>query len=391
MKELAQHIETLLLENDCVIIPNFGGFIAHYTPAKIDLETGQFLPPSRTIGFNPQLTINDGLLAQSYMLLHDANFPQASRMIEKEIKELSSQLHEVGKVLIHNIGELRYTMEGKYSFAPQSAKLNTTSLYGLESFNMKPLSMIRAEKIVTATIPRKTAEKNKEKEITLKPSTTIHHPGIGKSIARYAAVAAAAILFFFVLSKPIENNYSVIGNQANLFSADLFDSHANRSVTKSPILLPSSTAQNKKTSTALPKTSQPIVVKEVVVAKTEEAKPIATASTIVAEASLPKNNEISSTATVTAKNIVAAPAAAKPAAEIKKRFHVVVGSTTEKSKAETLLSKLKSQNHNDATIISNGERLRICINSYATREEAQKEVNTLRGGTTYNDAWLFVK
>ena len=28
MIELAQHIETLLLENDCVIVPGFGGFVA---------------------------------------------------------------------------------------------------------------------------------------------------------------------------------------------------------------------------------------------------------------------------------------------------------------------------------------------------------------------------
>ena len=33
MIELAQHIETLLLENDCVIVPGFGGFVAHYSPA----------------------------------------------------------------------------------------------------------------------------------------------------------------------------------------------------------------------------------------------------------------------------------------------------------------------------------------------------------------------
>ena len=33
MIELAQHIEALLLENDCVIVPGFGGFVAHYAPA----------------------------------------------------------------------------------------------------------------------------------------------------------------------------------------------------------------------------------------------------------------------------------------------------------------------------------------------------------------------
>ena len=57
MIELAQHIEALLLENDCVIVPGFGGFVAHYAPATHVKEENLFLPPTRTIGFNPQLKL----------------------------------------------------------------------------------------------------------------------------------------------------------------------------------------------------------------------------------------------------------------------------------------------------------------------------------------------
>ena len=45
MIELAQHIEVLLLENDCVIVPGLGGFVAHYTPAMRVAEENVFLPP----------------------------------------------------------------------------------------------------------------------------------------------------------------------------------------------------------------------------------------------------------------------------------------------------------------------------------------------------------
>ena len=44
MIELAQHIEVLLLENDCVIVPGLGGFVAHYTPAMRVAEENVFLP-----------------------------------------------------------------------------------------------------------------------------------------------------------------------------------------------------------------------------------------------------------------------------------------------------------------------------------------------------------
>lgn len=88
MIELARHIEILLLENDCVIIPDFGGFIAHYQPARYIKEENLYLPPVRTIGFNPQLTINDGLLVQSYMQAHHTDFPDATRMIEEEVSRI---------------------------------------------------------------------------------------------------------------------------------------------------------------------------------------------------------------------------------------------------------------------------------------------------------------
>ena len=94
MIELARHIEILLLENDCVIIPDFGGFIAHYQPARYIKEENLYLPPVRTIGFNPQLTINDGLLAQSYMQAHHTDFPDATRMIEEEVAGLKEQLYQ---------------------------------------------------------------------------------------------------------------------------------------------------------------------------------------------------------------------------------------------------------------------------------------------------------
>ena len=34
--ELERHIEILLLSNDCVIVPDFGGFMAHHADARFD-------------------------------------------------------------------------------------------------------------------------------------------------------------------------------------------------------------------------------------------------------------------------------------------------------------------------------------------------------------------
>ena len=118
MIELARHIEILLLENDCVIIPDFGGFIAHYQPARYIKEENLYLPPVRTIGFNPQLTINDGLLVQSYMQAHHTDFPDATRMIEEEVAGLKEQLYQNGCAEMHGIGVLHYNIHSTYEFHP---------------------------------------------------------------------------------------------------------------------------------------------------------------------------------------------------------------------------------------------------------------------------------
>ena len=97
MIELAQHIETLLLENDCVIVPGFGGFVAHYSPATRVKEENIFLPPTRTIGFNPQLKLNDGVLVQPYD--YKITTPSLYGLDSFEIHELSA-LQQKEKVLV---------------------------------------------------------------------------------------------------------------------------------------------------------------------------------------------------------------------------------------------------------------------------------------------------
>ena len=83
MIKLDRHIEILLLENDCVIVPGLGGFVAHHVSARYDEQDGLFLPPYRTLGFNAQLRMNDSLLVQSYVDAYELSYPEALAQIEK--------------------------------------------------------------------------------------------------------------------------------------------------------------------------------------------------------------------------------------------------------------------------------------------------------------------
>ena len=109
MTELARHIEILLLNNDCVIVPGFGGFMTHHTSAVYSDEEGIFLPPSRSLGFNPQLTINDSLLAQSYVEAYDISYPEALRRIEDDVNELRQNINNNGNCSFDNIENRHYS------------------------------------------------------------------------------------------------------------------------------------------------------------------------------------------------------------------------------------------------------------------------------------------
>lgn len=145
MIEINRHIESLLLSNDCVIVPGLGGFMAHHVDAHYDDMDNVFLPPLRTVGFNPQLTMNDSLLVLSYVETYDLSYPEALRRIEDEVVEIKQTLENEGKYEVDNIGMLSLNEDGNIVFAPCEAGILTPGLYGLGRFEMMPLAFLVAE------------------------------------------------------------------------------------------------------------------------------------------------------------------------------------------------------------------------------------------------------
>ena len=204
MIELAQHIEVLLLENDCVIVPGLGGFVAHYTPAMRVAEENVFLPPTRIIGFNPQLKMNDGLLVQSYMAVYDTDFSDATRIVEKEVAHIFTALHEEGKVDLPNIGELRYSIHGIYDFVPYDHKITTPYLYGLDSFEMQELAELKKpymEKTIRYSVPVVPEDKKRRFEIKFNRSY------LSNAVAMIAVVALFFFLSVLILLLSVSDQY----------------------------------------------------------------------------------------------------------------------------------------------------------------------------------------
>ena len=367
MIELAQHIETLLLENDCVIVPGFGGFVAHYSPATRVKEENIFLPPTRTIGFNPQLKLNDGVLVQSYMSAYDTSFADASRIVEKEVNEFIGLLHEEGKAHLDNIGEIHYNIYGNYEFVPYDYKITTPSLYGLDSFEMHELSVLQQKEKVW--IPAHPEKEKKTFEIS-----------INRAYLRNAAAMIAAIVLFFAFSTPVENTDVQKNNYAQLLPSELFEQIEKQSVVVTPVYVKSdamqqakklsataSTSSSTKTSSTkkntADKTSKPIAVREVKVAKQETA----------------------------ATTSATAPAAVKSPESANHPFHIIVAGGISLKDAEVIANQLKSKGFADAKALNTDGKVRVSISSFNNRDEATKQLLELRKNETYKNAWLLAK
>lgn len=193
--EFERHIEILLLSNDCVILPNFGGFITYDIDARYDADEGLFLPPLRTLGFNPQLKDNDSLLVQNYVECYDISYPEALRRILDEVNELRQHLEIEGYYAMNNIGEFRLTSDGRLEFEPCEAGILTPSLYGLGSFEMHMLSKFENKQTEPEEAVANELEEEQEHAITIKMSWI-----------RNMVAVAAAIIAFFLMASPIDNS-----------------------------------------------------------------------------------------------------------------------------------------------------------------------------------------
>lgn len=143
-----KYIEELLYHYDCVIIPRFGGFVANPIYSRINNVQNMFYPPSKTIGFNPDLKINDGLLASYISNAQNISYSEAIAMIDRKTNEWTKTLGAGGKVTINNIGIFSYDYTKKIQFEPNTNINFNLESYGLPVFQAMPVKVKNKEEAI---------------------------------------------------------------------------------------------------------------------------------------------------------------------------------------------------------------------------------------------------
>ena len=359
VNELKRHIEILLLSNDCVIVPEFGGFMAHHVDARYDGRDNMFLPPLRTIGFNPQLTMNDSLLALSYVEAYDISYPEALNRIADEVAEIKQTLENTGRFELNDIGTIILNETGNYTFEPCEAGILTPELYGLGGFDMLPLAQIsNTEAAEHTTVVEMTADEYKPAQqressdikeeaniVSASNSVFINEEeeeedsstefiSIRKSWLRNIAAACIAIIAFFTLSTPLGTS----------------------NVQKSQI----DTGMLTK---VMPKElTQP--AHELVLANNVQAAETPSVNT----GKMTQDSEITTTSSA--------------------YYSIVLASRITKRNAATYAEYLQNKGFKEARVLITDTNVKVIYGSYSTENEAYTALNRLHNYEEFTDGWI---
>ena len=148
-KSVSQYISDLLYTNDCVIVPNFGGFVGNRKSAELNKKTGSLRPPSKQILFNRNLTTNDGLLFSYIAQKEVISQEEAKLKVDDFVIECNNKLDTTKVLRITKVGLFTVAQEGNIIFV-QDNSIN----YYIGCYGMKPTynkSLVRKEKFNVAS------------------------------------------------------------------------------------------------------------------------------------------------------------------------------------------------------------------------------------------------
>lgn len=384
--ELERHIEILLLDNDCVIVPGLGGFTAHHIEARYDDADGVFLPPLRTLGFNPQLKINDSLLVQSYIEAYDISYPEALRRIESEVDELCQRLANDGYYEMTDIGVLEVNEDGNTIFTPCEAGILTPGLYGLSSFEMKPMVMDVAEEIspsaqkaksattvplTTKVFDQPTPQQSGEEDNTDSVSEEEAEKTICIKVSwlRNAGITAAAAILLLLVFLPISHSGLQNVNIGDFNGTSFFSKLMPKDSQMNNINISDIKSGNKGAAMKdLDKDSQKKSIKEAV---EDSMKYSGKNSEKDSEKDSGKAIE-----KVTAKTDT---------------FCIVLASCIPQKNAERYVEQLHNKGFDKAFTMVNNKMVRVVYGNYTSESEAYSDLQKIRSNDEFEQAWILKK
>ncbi|MBD3636535.1 MAG: HU-CCDC81 and SPOR domain-containing protein [Crocinitomicaceae bacterium] len=414
--KLQDYIAQLLHDHNCVIVPDFGGFVANYKSAVIDNHHSKIHPPSKSVLFNPHLINNDGLLGNHIAQKKSLSYPDALGFINDEVNSWKNGLAQGERIEIGELGFL-YRENDTVHFE-QSREVNLLlQAYGLRSINfvrfdssvkqqpVREVSKIEKPTViaapqneaiakepietvtkvetevapVTTSIDKEVEEKETPSVIALNSEEAIEEVQeekeysddslpekrhIGFTILRYTAAAAVVPVLFYSYWIPMET--------------DALETSSIQLVDFNPIHTQHEKQYNKRDATfAAEEIESPKNWEEL----TENINAAVYNFELTEDFFVP----------ILLSNGTGEPIIdeVESSSVISGNYHVISGCFSVKSNAENKVKELKKDGYNAAVLDKSKGLHRVTSGGYATRDQAEKALDELRNSG--HSGWILKK
>lgn len=352
-----KHIKHLLFNHDCVIIPEFGGLITRYVPARINPVKHTLAPPSRKIAFNEKLILNDGLLISTIAHANSISNEEAKQLVTSFVHNARTRLNGENRFELADIGVFRYNAERHLEFEYIEAENMLEASFGLPEIIARPIR--HEEPAVLRTLLK---ERQSEPVPTKQP--------LRRRLKRAYNVAAGLALTgllgagLYMLSLQTDYNISSL-NPITLFHADKPAADAQEPNVAGLSAIPAIQSEIAYDETQAPGISEAAAWVESASNGTSEQVPQYAAEESVIHDEIAKVEDAALSTVVSGKD---------------GRFYIITGGYARMHNAEYSRQEIAEDGHLAKVLEpGRGSRLfKVSVADFATADEAQAAMNTYR-------------
>lgn len=167
---LSKMVKELILDEDRVVLPGLGCFVAEIVPSSFSDKGYTINPPYRRLYFRARPDEGDALI-DFYAKSNNLDYSMAERILKDFLMELKSVLHARKAVVFPGLGRLRATKENNLFFVADEDLDIYPEGFGLEPISLKTHNE-SAEEVSAAVIGLKSMLVSESPIVTSEPEMT---------------------------------------------------------------------------------------------------------------------------------------------------------------------------------------------------------------------------
>ena len=171
---IIKYLTELLLDHECVIVPEFGAFITKETPAVLDYVNHLLTPPSKELAFNGQLVSDDGLLIGYVAEKQGVTTTEAAKMVHDFAMRNLAVLEASGILRLDGMGVLTRVTDRDYVFQLDEGLNLLGDAFGLTTIKARPVYRKETYHHIAKQIAAEQKAKNTEMSV-LEEVEMMHH------------------------------------------------------------------------------------------------------------------------------------------------------------------------------------------------------------------------